>query len=275
MMPSSHRYRDKAFTLIELLVVISIIALLIALLLPALQSAKRRVRVLTCMSQLQQVGIGLHVYVTDDTGGRYPGGPWSWVSTRVWDTTAPGGTDPDGRAIWYDITAGVPFPTLFCPFARLKGAHDPTSTHNPDDKWSKYYYKSSVSYEIAYSLYLTLRDLHLNDGEWDQRPGGLAQNFTHSGNPDITGDGIPNGPYRPGDSDALVVGDGSWSDPNQCDLSGHSERVCGATHSPSYGLGTGVDFIDGDYLFGDGHVVTRNSLEYKIIRTGVVVTTRY
>jgi len=65
---SARKKSLKAFTLIELLVVISIIALLMAILLPAIQRVRRQGRAVACQSNLRQWGVVSSMYMGDNDG---------------------------------------------------------------------------------------------------------------------------------------------------------------------------------------------------------------
>ncbi len=154
--------KTRAFTLIELLVVIAIIAILMAIIMPALNLVKKKAATTACLSNTKNLSLGWYMYMSDNDGrimssedtGREPGPNGAFVgwcgvprdengATMSNTQTAPPVTDEDEIR---GIREGVLFPYV----------KDPGVYHCPADNQRKSLYDSTtvfVSYGVPMCLY--------------------------------------------------------------------------------------------------------------------------
>jgi len=136
--PAARRPRLSGFTLIELLVVIAIIALLTAILMPALARVRKQSKAVICQANLKQWGLIWSLYADDHNGyfsdGIFPGKPVGWGERSQWIYALTPYGDTKGKIRFCPTASKVPAEPV-----QAKGIpYPPTAWRWKWDEWDEF-----------------------------------------------------------------------------------------------------------------------------------------
>lgn len=166
------RQEPRGFTLIELLVVIAIIAILAAMLLPALNRAKSKAEAVNCISNLKQLQLGWQLYAGDFNDVMLPNAPLGATTDQTWVYPGTGedwlNADANTNVALYRASILAPFlgnqlGVYKCPADKLPSANGPRlRTYSMQSQMGNIYgtvYQTTRAYNPNYAAFKKIAEL--------------------------------------------------------------------------------------------------------------------